>query len=100
MNTDEIFGYVYSRYLDAKHVPRVELALNQNAFNDFADFIEQTKCADVDLNCRRDMRNIYHEIHFRCEKDFFDTLQRFMNHQANIIVSQLDQIVNLTVDPF
>lgn len=96
MNTDSISGYVYSRYLDAKHVSRVELALNQNAFNDFADFIEETKCVDVDLNCRRDMN----EIHFRCEKDFFDTLQRFMNHQANIIVSQLDQIVNLTVDPF
>lgn len=97
---NEIFGYVYSRFLDAKHTQRVELALNLYAFNDLADYIEETKCADVDFNCRRDIRNIYHEIYFRCEKDFFDTISCFVDHQANVIVSQMNQIVNSSVDPF
>lgn len=95
MNTEELY-YVYSCYADAKHPHPIELQLNEYAFNDLADYIEETKCACVEYGYW-DNENV---IYFYRNSDFIDTMKRFINHQANVIVSQMRKINSIDKKPF
>lgn len=85
--------YVYSRYSDARH-KCVTLDLGKSAFFDLLDYIEETRCASVDM--RYDLE--HGEIWFNHESDFFTTFQKFINHQSNIIDYQRNKIIEITSD--